>query len=266
MYLDKKQNNKKMRKLNDLKKEIKHLEFMQKHINLYNAKMKTVKNLKIAFAKVKFVTPYVLVASTTFIGATFINFTPFVLDNIKKEAYIKKEIDNTGNITSEKQYEKYDEKNILLNYSEYRYLKDDFYVRDCLVYDISDISIDEVKKIFKDPSILNEKNVLKKTEERTNNVEDVNKKILKAIVYEKDSSDFIMVKEDMADNVLNTILYFVLTIMLECFPLNFQIKKGSLNLLREELINIKEDYKDINDSYIKLKLKVKYDNYNRLNR
>ena len=96
------------------------------------------------------------------------------------------------------------------------------------------------------------------TEEELNQEE-----YIEAIIYNKDENDYIMVKEEIDDNVGFSILFVFLTILAELVPAYYRYEKSSFDY-GEVVYHIREKYKKVDIEKVKKLLEIKKENYNRL--
>lgn len=262
----------KRRKLiNGLKNEIIELENEIVTSKIQNKKNLRIKNFKLAGRITSFITPYILTAGIV-IGITSYNgMTPFVFDNEKQYANVKRTFDSHGNIRCEQQYKEYDNKTNIINYcGKWEPIGNDFYKRNIEVYNIGKISESSVAEILKKPNgSLKDyfgEPILTKVEKKNNVTSEQLEEdaFLQAIVYSESKADYIMVKESIKDNVLWSILVLIVTLVAEVLPFRL-----TLNLLYKQnewgkSINNKYPVVDIHEK--EKKLEIKKSNYNMLTR
>ena len=86
---------------------------------------------------------------------------------------------------------------------------------------------------------------------------------LEATIYKKDENDYIMVKEPVDDNIGWTMVYFLLTVLVEIFPAFYRIEVSEFDY--DDAVNaIREKYSKVDVEKAKKLLEIKRDNYNRL--
>lgn len=236
-----------------------------------NIKNHGIRNLKISLRMIEFIGPYVL--STGLLFLTFKNnlSTPFILDNIKKESNIEKQIDSLNNIVVLKQYEEFENsKNTISNYSSWKLTDDDSYLRTIKVYELKEIDEQELQTLINNitPEILDtitKENPSTQTEIKYNLInEELNtNSFYKAVIHSKDMNDFIMVKESVADNNEINFLYCIMNslVIWAIFIIRRQIFEykffDKINKIDEQTMSI-----DYNEK--KKILSIKKDNYERL--
>lgn len=216
--------NQKKELLLQLKKEITNLEKQLQHPKLTNLKINTIKNLKISSHILISMTPFILTASL--IAGIFkligLGFPFYYGDNITKISSILKEFDSLGNIRYEQQYNQFPDTTNLLNYyTPWEQTPNKLYTRTIETYKIKDLTEEDILELFTNPSlqlntILGEP--ISKKQETKNNLSDKElhqKSYLQAIIYIQDTNDYIIRQETITENTTTTLLYILITILIE---------------------------------------------------
>lgn len=254
----------------DMKSEIDKLHFQINHSKLEMIKANLIKNAKISICKGRLVAPYVITAGLFLgIGSLF-GATPFIPDKEKSYLKIMEEEDNLGNIRCEKQYENFsDGSNVIIYYDNWVKTDNEMFSRKIEIYNMGDISKERIKGILNDNTYksfedLFGKPIVKKMEMK-NSLSDDELKIgshIQARFYSVSDDDYIFVDEPIKNNVLETVAWIGMLIIVElfvrsvriCFPFDYE--------KRVEKINKKYSIKYI-DTLIK-QLEIRENNYQRL--
>lgn len=265
MDLTKEQLKKRKQKILDLEKEIKTLESTLKNPKLTKAKNQTIKNLRLLETTGKFLAPYVLVAGLTVTGFAKMESTPFVRDQYHENLNIRQEYDSSGNYTSKEQYTPFKSNDSILIYTSKWTLKDDIYSRIVESYDISSLNVETLidavnKSDFSIKEILGEPKT-RRVENRTSLSDENNSESLKAIIYSVDEDNFILKEQSADQNVSETFLWFLVTLVLEYLVKLFDGRTSILKKLKTVASKYYQD-EDLVLAYKKLQLKK--ENYSRL--
>lgn len=273
ILLSEKQKLKRKEMLLKMKNEIEELKLDINNSKKANLKNNMIRKLKISLRTGQLIAPYVLTAGIIFKIFSLLGYTPFIFDERKKELNIKKDIDNLGNIYYEKQYNDFENSLNTISYVGKWYKESDgLYSRMIKIYSAEKIEEKMITKIINNSDILSLEEVFgtpisTKIETKNNITEEErkNKSFLKSILYSKDSNEFIIIKESLENNISTSILYFLATML--AGALSFIIRSECSSFDFNECINeIKEDYPLIDIEELKLKLKIRQNNYNRLMR
>ncbi len=267
------QNAKMKRMLLELEREIKKIEFDIKHSKISNFKIKTLRKLKISLYAVRTISPYLITGGIVFGSFAAFGQAPFIKDNVKKELEIKKELDSFGNIRYEEQYDEFLNDESTISYVSRWYAQNDgLYFRKIKTYSINGVGENIVNKIVNDLEINSLEDlfgppIFEKIEKQNNLSKDEIKKeaYLESITYSKKKDDFIVVKESLENNVLATVLWFLITLFVEIFP--YVIRNNNSNGDFEDFVKkVKKEYPLINITELSKNLEIKKHNYERLTR
>lgn len=266
--------NKKQKKLLlQLEKEISKLEYEINHSKISNLKIHMLRALKKSLCTGRLIAPYVLTAYISFQAFSTLGITPFVEDEVTKRLEVKKEIDNLGNISYEEQYGKFDNPIGTISYvGKWNKKVDGFYEREVKTYATGNIEEIIVTKLINDEDITSLDEILgdaisSKKQTRNNlTKEEIEKEpYLQAVIYSEIDDDYIVVKETIEQNMGWTILWFLLTTLIEFFPVYLQQEIVSFDY-GQSIQNINKKYPLIEKETLMKKLEIKRDNYNRLTR
>lgn len=262
---------KKQKMMNDLAKEVNKDEKYVNHYNLYKAKLRALKNLKIIVETGKLFLPYVLAAGITTGGFMAVGKTPFYKDDCKQPLEIKKEFDSLGNIRIEQQYFEYENvKNTLFYYSKWDMVKDNLYSRDIYKYYIPEISEDKMMELIDGNledlySFLGEPTNIGKETKVNLSLDEINSsELIEAVVYLEDEDNYIIIKESSSSNVGYTMLWLLFLMFTNSMASS--IRKYSKYDYAKSIEEIKSNTKPIDIDELKRKLMIKKDNYERLMR
>lgn len=267
------QNAKMKRMLLELEREIKKIEFDIKHSKISNFKIKTLRKLKISLYAVRVISPYLITGGIVFGSFAAFGQTPFIKDNVKKELEIKKELDSFGNIRYEEQYDEFLNDESTISYVSRWYAQNDgFYFREIKTYSTNGVGENIVNKIVNDLEINSLEDlfgppIFEKIEKQNNLSKDEIKKeaYLESITYSKKKDNFIVAKESLKNNILATVLWFLITLFVEIFT--YAIRNNNSNVDFEEFVKkVKEEYPLINITELSKNLEIKKHNYERLTR
>lgn len=264
---------KKKKFLLKLEKEIKNLEFQLEHLKLINFKINTLKGLMIGTRFLQLIMPYMITAGMMFGIFSLFNATPFVRDDVKKKLERMKQIDSLGNIRYLEQYDKFDDPEGTINYvGEWHEIEDGFFSREIKTYEINEISEETVEKIVSNLEIIFLDDVfgepiLKQIEAKKNlSQEELQKKAyLEAILYFKSEEEFVIAREDVGDNAGFTLLFFLLTLLVEIAPWLYRTEHSSFDF-NNCVLKIQNNYPAIDREELVRKLEIKKNNYKRLTR
>lgn len=265
-----------------MKNEIESLESEIKHSILVNAKIGTIRNLKIGARALQKVAPYVLTAGIVFGGCTLLlGDIPFYGgDEWNIYSNIMTEFDNTGNIRKGQQYGNFkdDSDNILDNsdsmlwyYSKWQKEGEDSYFRTVQTYSIKKKTHKDIIKLFYQENLKLEdvlgkpSSNIKETRDNLTDEELQKEPLIKAVIYNQDENDYIIHKETVMENVSTSILYGFITALAKLVPLHFRKKISSFNF-SDCVDKIKTKYQPLDIESPTKKLELKKDNYNRIMR
>ena len=259
--------------LSKLKKEIETLENEIKFSKLANRKIKMIRNLKISARALQLVAPYVVTAGVIAGGFAVFGEIPFYCgEEWKTYSDTRSEIDSLGNIKREKKYGSFEDRtNELFYYTKWEKDEDGLYYRTVQEYRVNGKTYDDIIGLF-DEEDLKLEDVLGKPKstviESKNNIteEEINEDAsLKAIVYNKDKSDYIVKKESVGTNVLLSILYVIASMAasLVVYKVRDDVSSFDFGSCVDD-IKIDHPFVDVNE--LAKKLEIKKDNYDRLTR
>mgnify|MGYP001139678404 CR=1 FL=1 len=264
-----------------MKKEIESLESEIKHSSFVNARIGTIRNLKISARVLQKVAPYALTAGIIAGGFTLLGDIPFYPnDEWKVYSNVMTEFDNYGNIRTEQQYDSFEDENdntldssdsMLYYYSNWEKNDDGFYSRIVQAYSIKNKTYEDIIKFFGEENI-NLEDVLgepssniKETRNNLTNEELQEESFVKAVIYNKDENDYIMHKETVGENILFSVLYVLITGLCELAPLYWRSKHSNFDFA-DCVEKIKRKHQSLDIDSLTKKLELKKDNYNRLMR
>lgn len=249
----------------NLEKEIETLENEINHLKFVNQRRKHVKNLRLSLKMLQILAP-----SVTCILITAVCFKMGVgfhsEDEMKHFLHIKEEFDNQGNKNLEQQYEAFaDSDNLLYHYGKWEPLDEDTSKRKVEVYPIKQLSKEEIKTYFKAEELsltdLLGSPISSYTETNQNREINIieNKEQLRAVMYQKDENRYMVSQEYVEQNMLTSILYFVVPLLCSSVTTGYQVQKRGSSLRK-----IKEDYLPIDNKPYQKRLEIKKANYARL--
>lgn len=252
-----------------LKKEIKFLNFKIEHKEFETIKTQIKKKALIAFNKGRLWAPFMISLGISIGVFSAFGSTPIYLDD--EECFRKdmEEIDKDGNIRIEQQYDNFvDNYNSILLYGSWISCHDGIYERSIEIYNVSNISNNEILNYIKQDNI-NIKDVLgepiETKKEKKNNLSDIEKEekpYLLAHIFSEDKNDFIYVKQSVEKNIGETILWFFILMTMESITIAyrdispFNYSKTIDEIKRKYSKNYIEDLIKKRDIYLS--------NYNRL--
>lgn len=263
-----------------MKKEIDLLESEIKHSSLVNAKIKAIRNLKITARALQLVAPYALTAGIVAGGFTLLGDIPFYPDDEwKVYSKVMTEFDNVGNIRTEQQYDNFkandntldNSDSMLYYYSEWKKSDNGFYSRTVQTYSIKKKSFEDIMELFKKEDLKLEdvlgepSSNIKETKNNLTENEIQEESIIKAVMYNEDKNDYIIHKETVGENIVLSILYLLVTILVELVPLFYRSEHSSFDF-SDCVDKIKRKYQLLDIDTLTKKLELKRDNYNRLMR
>lgn len=273
MELSKKQKKELEEFLVDLKKEIIELRERAYPTTSNKMKRKLLMYSKLFLRSFKYTLPYTICVTLIFGFMSYFNVTPFFINNIKRQKELKKTIDSRGNIAIESQYDDYkNNSNIITHYSKWSKLSDGQWLRNIDVYEVDDLN-EKSMEIVKNPLAARSveelfgpatyrrqeiKNMLTKDEMESEGY-------LEAMIFLKDTGDYLITKESYGANITETFAYlFAIMTAAGLITANRDIEKH-INY-KHDKTEIREKYSDkVNPELIKT-LKIKEENYERLTR
>ena len=266
-----KQRLEKKKMLLELKKEINKLENEIKYSKITNTKASALRGLKIALRTGQLIAPFVVTAGLTFGGYAALGITPFYRDDQKQTLETMKELDSLGNIRYEEQYEVYENSSSIISYyTKWNYDKDNMYCRDIEIYEVGDITEEQILKLINDEieslrEVLGDP-ILKKKEYKNNlsEVELQKEPFLQATIYSESDDDFIIVKESILENLGSTFLWVLLTMGAEMITV--ALRGCSTFDYKKCIRKIKKEHSNIDVEELTKKLEIKRSNYDRLTR
>lgn len=234
----------------DINKKDKLFLNMRKNINKLNNELfyftsdeprnKTIKNLKIYKEIVKTIIPYLLSASVTLCAFSLINI-PFVRD-IKRE-YISSNNTNYDNFILVIKGETYKDNN-------------GNNVRDISKY-IINCNLDEIKKILNEKCDITNLKLISSEVIISDKIYETEENI---IFYE----DYVYSLESISSNITLSILYVMLTTMIEIYSYKLITNNDNYKKLKNRINDINYDYDFPDLNLLKTKIKIYNDNYRRL--
>lgn len=193
-------------------------------------------------------------------------------DTFKANLNIMKEFDNLGNIRYEQQYSDYENSNnIFYYYYQWQQDVDGFYSRNVETYKLDDLTEEAILSLFNQED-LNLYNVLGEPisvkKEIKNNVteEELQQQhYLRAVIYSENKDDYIIHKETNEYNLTITIIYLMLTILVETIPayIRKEITKFDFGACVRK---IEREHPTIDTEDLTKKLEIKKSNYKKLTR
>ena len=270
-HLTNKQNLEKEKMLTQFKKDIQQLEEDIKNSKTANRKIHALRGLKITLRTLQLIAPYVLTFSLVLGGFSAIGGTPFVQDSQKKKLETKKVLDSLGNIRYEQQYDEFSDAKGIITYAGKWQKKDDtFYSREIKTYSAAKLNEESIIKIIEEDNITSLEDILGKpisskiqTQNNLTEEEIKEEPFLEAVIYCESDDDFIIVKESTSENILVTVLWFLVTILLEFIPMYIRYEHSNFDY--EYLVErIKEKHPLIDEKELVKKLEIRRSNYNRL--
>lgn len=272
-HLAERQRLEKKKMLLQMKKEIESLEYDIQHSTLANAKIGTIRNLRIGARALQLVAPYVLTAGIVTGGYTLLGDIPFYGgDEWKVYSNVMTEFDNAGNIRYEQQYGSFkNSNNKLFYYTRWEQNEDGFYSRIVQTYSIKKKTYEDIIELFGQENLKledilgNADSTIRETKNNITEEELQAESCIKAIIYSKDENDYIVHKETVGENVLLSVVYVLLTLLCEIIPLKIRSDVSSFDF--EYCVDrIKEKYPLVDIDELTKKLEIKRNNYNRLTR
>lgn len=257
--------------IKNLEEEIRTLSYQIENAKYMEIKQKLLRRLKILVASLETIAPYTLISTGTLVLFSLLNITPFMRDNIKTPEYITKDIDNTGIIRYERSYTKHHSTNKIYYYSSWQ--KDaNTHKRTINIYNVKNIPISTIEKVVSgqitttlyellgDPTetIIEEKNNVSKEELSS-------PPTIRALIYSKNESNYVIVKEPILVNNMTTILYLILTIVLSIVPAKIR-EINDYPTLKEKIEIINDNYLSTSTISARTKLEQLEENYKRLTR
>lgn len=270
-----KNTNEQERKLIQLIKEIKTLEYNIKHINSVNARNNAIKNLKLGVRTLKKMLPYIVTAGIVSGGCTAAGITPFYRDEYKSYSNVMMEFDNSGNFDSKQQYGSFKSEDgtvlsksdsRLYYYSKWSKTEDELYSRTVQTYSIKTKTYEEIMSLLEKED-LNLEDILGKpissTTETKNNLTDSEfeeKPYIDAIIYNEDKNNYTVYRESASENILYTAFCILLTLIFEIVPLEIcSVYAFDYDECAEK---IKDKYRVLDPEELEKKLELKRNDYN----
>lgn len=272
-HLTETQQLKKEKMLLQLQKEIESIEYDIQHSKINNAKIETIRNLKIGARALQLVAPYVLTASIIAGGFTYLGRIPFYGgDKYKAYSNVMTEFDNAGNIRYEQQYDIFENSSNKLFYcTKWEQNEDGLYSRIVQTYSIGKKTYKDIIELFEQKNLKLEDifdkpdSTIKETKNNITEEELQAEPCIKAIIYSIDKNDYIVCTETVGENILTSILYVLITLMCEFIPAKIRRNVSSFDF--EYCVDrIKEKYPLVDTKELVKKLEIKRSNYNRLTR
>ena len=260
--------------MKNLEAEIKQIQYDIEHIDEKNRKIKALRRLKYTLTISRLVAPYIVTAGLAFGFFAACGKTPFYTDDCKKYLEIKKTFDSMGNIHSEEQFNSYGDKvEYLTYYGKWEKNKEeDLYEREIRVYPLKNITEEMVYEIFDNIDDLCLDSLLGgnfsiKTEKKNRLNEDELEAIpfIEANLYTKDKNQYVIVQEELAENIAFTVLWFLLTYIAAKGIDYVRTQHTSFNYY-EIIRRVKEKYPLISEEKLNQLLEIKMSNYKRLTR
>ena len=253
-------------------KEIQKIEKKIENINKENKKRKIIKNLKIKQAYIYLSIPFIIVPGFIFSGFGFTKVTPFLTDKDKYYKTWKIDIDCYGNRYEKVEYAKEQKEKDKLYYSSGWYeLEDGRYENEKRVYDVENLTNDEVFKLVKDNEVLKlellEDSLLSSTKTISNTKpEDDLKPSMRAEIYDIDKTDISEKDETERRNKMSTLTYLGMVCVGELLLSKTYAKSDNFKYVKREIEELEEKYKPITDEKYKKRLSILKKNLNLLKR
>jgi hypothetical protein len=257
--------------INNLENEIKDLENKIEHnsdarIELYKEKQHQLRLLNLRRFYIYVVTTgmIIVIGKITNHGLPIYN-----KDKLRYGASITDEIDSLGNESIIKCYSYYPKNDhsddVLSHYSTWSY-NDSKYLRTIVNYSLDGLSNEDIKRLLITNDLSHLSQLGQPEYEYKENISksDLDSpESLKATIYSYDSKDYIYVQETKDVNSGLTALYFTSIIILNLLgPFTIRLFSNKFNY-NKELNKINEEYDEstLNIDTLKLKLKIKKENY-----
>ncbi len=259
--------------LDCMKKEIEILEFETKFPHFVNAKINTVKNLKISAKALQLVAPYVLVSGILVLPFAFFGKTPFYGgDEWKQYSHVMTEVDHSGTVRQVQQYSEFEnEDNQLYYYTKWQQGEDGQYFREIRTYSIKEKTYEDAIKMLDQDHVVLENllgkptSIFKETKSHVTSLELEKDPFMSVIVYDIDKNDYLVHKETVQENIAYSLLYILLAVGLSTSTYMFRRVFSTFNF-SNSLEQIKNDYPSLDLDSIMKKLEIRKDNYKRLTR
>ena len=253
----------------ELEYDIKKLDHRIKYNKQIKFLNKTVKNLEISYACLKFISPYIITAflSAGIFKAVGLGY-PFYLDDTKVYQKEMIEYDNYGNNTTQTSYDSFDDFNSVTIYTPWRY-EDNVYKRNISIYNVDNRDIEDVN------SVLNgEKDIEDLVKKPTREIEEIkneitqeelnNESIIEVRVYNENKNKYDFRKENVGKNIEASFLYCLGVMVIGAIIYGIQYELGVK--INNTIYKIKRKYKkeDEDIEVLKKKLQIRKDTYDRL--
>lgn len=260
--------------LADIKIEIEDLEKEVKNSRLQNLKTKRIRSRKIFLRILKYCYPmivsFIMVITTLkLLGAGY----PFVVDEERKNLYVKKVIDNEGNIQYTKQYSAFsEEKDKVVCYSKWEF-QDGEYRRNIDTYGIKSFSEEELIAIIDSGEFDLTKALghpYRIVETKTDGISEEelksDKEKIELYIYDKNDEKFIKVMENNYDNTIYTALIILVEIIAVAATWAIRGELYSKSDLNWDIDEMRKTYPMIDEGTLLTILEIKRRNYNVLTR
>ena len=261
---------KKKKILLQMKKELEELEQENKHKNIINLKIRTIRSIKLNIQRAKLLAPFTLTLILTteafkISGAGY----PFIRDEKKEYLNVITKIDEEGNIIELKQFEPIDNNENIANiYTKWNF-KDNTYTRRINIYELKEnttlSNIEEAisNNSFKIEDYIQSDRIISQKTETTQTPKLIKNNMKELLFYTKDLNNYKTKKESTRKNVLVSIIYIMILESLE-FYTEYLRSNYSKYKYKDKVEEIKVKYKPLNKEILAKKLEIKKENYNRL--
>ena len=239
----------------DIEADIKRIENNIKTTNRKNKEKTCIRNIKIFGRAFQGVFPYIVAAGLVFTVQTVLNDVPFYPQKEFKVARHEQTIDNTGVLSDKVTYINASDnvKNSAYYSTKWEKKADGKYYRAIKEYDISNLTIEQLHDYILNPGDDIDENAFGKSnkikyevkEEKDITEEDLSEKTGIKIVYRyTDEEDVILAAQDVAPNILLSLLYLFLSFV-ACLPVMLWRDEGSNYDYNRHLNRLKRDYKEV---------------------
>ena len=268
------------RELQEKAQEIEALKQEIKDKKRDNFKTGGIRNLKVAAKALEIVRPYALAAGLVVGTFALCKATPFYRDNVKAHLVTLTEYNEKGDSKTSQKYEstKYvskteDKSSKIVCCTKWQQNSNGSYSRDKEIYSLDGKTFDDISELIgkneqEIRQILNEKfSFITKSEEISKELteEDLKKDFtFMAMMYSEDKNNYIVRKEETGRNLVST--YFCICILLASESIVLYLKNGLEGESFYDVIYVKNQYKKINLTELKEKLKVKELEYKNLDK
>ena len=250
-----------------MERDIKKIHFEMKHKTLLEIKNNLLKNIRINICKGRLFAPYVLTLGITTTIFSQLGATPFIIDKEKNYQRNMEEIDESGTIRIEQQYNDFEStKNTVTYYSKWYKSENGQYIRDIRKYQTDDLLKEEIINLIKLGKVKDYNDIFGEPKEVKREIkndireEELNQDAhLFAQIYFTDFNDYIYVDQKEEKNAFDTVLWLIILLYSEVIAWIYRkISSFDYDL---EISRINKEY---SLDYIKIlleKLKIIENNY-----